>query len=47
MCSSDLDEGGLLYNDPAIGVEWPIPEGMELIMVERDKNWGGLDSLSL
>ena len=41
------DEGGLLYNDPAIGVEWPIPEGMELIMVERDKNWGGLDSLSL
>ena len=41
------DEGGLLYNDPAIGVEWPIPEGMELIMVERDKDWGGLGSLSL
>lgn len=39
------DEGGLLYNDPAIGVEWPIPEGMELIMVDRDKNWGGLDSV--
>ncbi len=38
------DEGGLLYNDPAIGVEWPIPEGMELIMVDRDKNWGGLES---
>lgn len=39
------DEGGLLYNDPAIGVEWPIPEGMELVMVDRDKNWGGLDSV--
>ena len=25
------DEGGLAYNDPDIGVEWPIPEGMELI----------------
>ena len=36
------DEGGLLYNDPAIGIEWPIPEGMELVMVERDRSWGGL-----
>ena len=23
------DEGGLIWNDPDIGVEWPIPEGME------------------
>ena len=22
------DEGGLIWNDPDIGVEWPIPEGM-------------------
>ncbi len=36
------DEGGLLYNDPDIGVEWPIPEGMELIMSERDTKWGGI-----
>ena len=36
------DEGGLLYNDPEIGVEWPIPEGMELILSEKDKKWGGL-----
>jgi dTDP-4-dehydrorhamnose 3,5-epimerase len=39
------DEGGLLYSDPAIGVEWPIPEGMELTLSEKDKKWGGLDSL--
>ena len=39
------DEGGILYNDPAIGIEWPIPEGMELILAEKDKNWGGIDSL--
>lgn len=39
------DEGGILYNDPAIGIEWPIPEGMELIFSERDTKWGGLDSL--
>lgn len=36
------DEGGLIYNDPDIGVKWPIPEGAELIMSDKDKNWGGL-----
>ena len=36
------DEGGLLYNDPEIGVEWPIPEDMELILSEKDTKWGGL-----
>ena len=36
------DEGGILYNDPEIGVEWPIPEGMELIMSEKDPKWGTL-----
>lgn len=36
------DEGGLIWNDPAIGIEWPIEEGMELIFSERDKKWGGL-----
>lgn len=39
------DEGGIIYNDPAIGVEWPIPEDMELIFSERDTRWGGIDSL--
>ena len=36
------DEGGLIYNDPDIGVEWPISEGMELILSEKDKKWGRL-----
>ena len=39
------DEGGIIYNDPAIGIEWPIPEGMELVFSERDTKWGGLDSV--
>lgn len=38
------DEGGLFYKDPAIGIDWPIPEGMELIMSEKDTKWGGLDT---
>ena len=33
------DEGGIMYNDPDIAVEWPIPEDMELIFSERDKAW--------
>ena len=36
------DEGGLYYADPEIGIEWPIEEGMELILSEKDKNWKGL-----
>ena len=36
------DEGGILYNDPEIGVEWPVPEGMELVMSEKDQKWGGI-----
>ena len=29
------DEGGLLWSDPEIGVEWPIEEEMELIISRR------------
>ncbi len=36
------DEGGLLWSDPDIGVEWPIPEGMELTISEKDKLWKGI-----
>ena len=35
------DEGGLKWDDPEIGVDWPIEEGMELIISEKDKKWGG------
>ena len=31
------DELGVMWNDPDIGVEWPIPEGMEVILSEKDK----------
>ena len=39
------DEGGIIYNDPDIGIEWPIPEGMELIMSDKDTKWGQLKDL--
>lgn len=37
------DEGGLIWNDPKIGVKWPIPEGMELVFSEKDTKWGTLE----
>lgn len=36
------DEGGLIWNDPEIGIDWPIEEGMELILSEKDQKWGGI-----
>ena len=33
------DEGGIMYNDPDIGVEWPVTEDMELTFSYRDKVW--------
>lgn len=36
------DEGGIAYDDPDVGVEWPIPEGVELILSEKDRIRGGL-----
>ena len=36
------DEGGLLWNDPEIGIEWPLQEGVELIMSDKDQKWPGI-----
>lgn len=33
------DEGGIAYNDPSIGVKWPIGDGMQIILSEKDKAW--------
>ena len=37
------DEGGLIWNDKDINVEWPIPEGMELIFSDKDQKWGSFE----
>lgn len=33
------DEGGLAWNDSEIGVEWPLEEGVDLIISEKDQKW--------
>ncbi|MBR3289831.1 MAG: dTDP-4-dehydrorhamnose 3,5-epimerase [Clostridia bacterium] len=32
------DQGGVLWNDPDIGIEWRLPEGVEPILNERDRH---------
>jgi len=36
------DEGGLKWNDPDIGVEWPLIDGVELNLSDKDTKWGGI-----
>ena len=31
------DEGGLMWNDPDIAIEWPIPADMEIKLSDKDK----------
>lgn len=40
------DEGAIYYADPDIGIEWPIPEGMEVLLSEKDKKNGAFKDLN-
>jgi len=31
------DEGGIMWDDPDIGIEWPLVEGAELILSQKDR----------
>lgn len=35
------DEGGMAWNDPEMGIKWPIEEGMKLVISEKDQKWFG------
>lgn len=35
------DEGGMAWDDPEIGISWPIEAGMKLTISEKDRNWKG------
>jgi dTDP-4-dehydrorhamnose 3,5-epimerase len=39
------DEGGIIYNDPDIGVKWPVTADMKLNFSDRDTKWGGIKEL--
>lgn len=33
------DEGGYLWNDPSLAIEWPLDRVEELLLSEKDKNY--------
>ena len=33
------DEGGMLWNDPEIGIEWPLDNIEDVKLSEKDENW--------
>lgn len=42
------DEGGVIWNDPSVGIDWPLEKvgGIEKILQsEKDKKWGTLKEL--
>lgn len=40
-------DGGLLWNDPEVGIEWPLDGIDEIILSEKDKNQPRLSELDL
>lgn len=36
------DEGGIIWNDPTVGIKWPIEDDMQLIISSKDQNWKGI-----
>ncbi|GAB4309374.1 MAG: dTDP-4-dehydrorhamnose 3,5-epimerase [Methanobacteriaceae archaeon] len=41
------DEGGILWNDPDIGIEWPIRGIKEVILSDKDKQWPNLKEIGV
>lgn len=41
------DEGGIIWNDAEIGIDWPIDQDTELIISDKDTKWPTLKELDL
>lgn len=41
------DEGGIMWNDPTIGVSWPLIDGVELKLSDKDMHHPSFEELTL
>jgi dTDP-4-dehydrorhamnose 3,5-epimerase len=39
------DEGGIIWNDPGLAIDWPTEEGVELTISEKDTKWPVFDEI--
>lgn len=40
------DEGGLLWNDTEIGIEWPL-DGVDVLLSDKDMKWRNLEETNI
>ena len=40
------DEGGLMWNDPDVGIEWPVAPDMQLLLSDKDQRHPFLKDLT-
>lgn len=39
------DEGGIIWNDKTINIEWPLDKIENIIQSDKDKNWDGINKI--
>ena len=39
------DEIGFMWNDITVGIEWPLFEGLEPVLAEKDQRWSCFDEM--
>jgi dTDP-4-dehydrorhamnose 3,5-epimerase len=44
---SPASERVIAWNDPALGIEWPLPAGTEPLLADRDRDAPRLDTASV
>ena len=37
------DEGGIIWNDPSLAIDWPVEEGVSLTISDKDTKWPVFD----
>lgn len=41
------DEGGIAWNDLTLAIDWPIPQGLQLTISEKDQRWPSFLELNI
>jgi dTDP-4-dehydrorhamnose 3,5-epimerase len=41
------DEGGLRWDDPVVGIEWPLPSGLTPLLSPKDEGYPGFGQFSV